>query len=145
MIIVNVFFTRPAGSIGKTLIEETVEAVLKKERRCNAFVNCIFLCDEDIRELNKRWLDHDYPTDVISFTMEEDPELEAELYIGLDTARRQAREFNVPVREEIARLVVHGMLHICGHSDADEAEKAEMRVLENRYLERFRNDGILRV
>lgn len=144
MILVNVFFTLPAGPVPKSLIEAAVEYTLKSEQCRGAFVNCILLSDKDIRELNKRYLQHDYPTDVISFTLEQEPELEAELYIGLETARKQATEYGVPVADEIARLAVHGSLHLCGHDDDTDEKRDAMRKRENRVLEQLRNHGLLK-
>ena len=103
--------------------------VLRKEGIRHADVNCIFLSDAEIQRINKKYLRHNYPTDVISFTIDTDPVLEAELYIGLDVARRQAKEYRVLIREEILRLVVHGILHLCGYDDKEDFENFKQHLL----------------
>ncbi len=143
MIDVEVFFSLPAGPVGKTLVQSAVVAVLQKEHRKNAKVNCIFLSNSDIQSINKQYLGHDYPTDVISFLLEEDP-LEAELYIGLEIARLQAQEYRVSVREEVARLAVHGALHLCGFDDTTPEAKQEMTLAEDRYLSVLRKRHLLK-
>ena len=144
MIRVKAGFTLHPGRVSKKLIEGTVRSVLEKEGVKRASVQCIFLDDESIQKLNKQCLGHDYPTDVITFPMETEPELEAELYIGLETARLQAKEYGVSVNEEVARLVIHGILHLCGYNDKNKAMQAEMREAEDRYIELLKLRRLLR-
>lgn len=93
------------------------------------------LCDDDfIRELNKRYLGHDSPTDVITFVLEELP-LEAEVYISCDTAAEQASEYEVSFTQELARLAIHGVLHVAGIDDRTIEQRQIMRELEDKYLE----------
>ena len=130
----SVTFAARTGSIGARLFYDCCHAVLEGERKTRGAVSVVLLDDAAIRELNVRYLRHDYPTDVITFPMGEGREVEAEIYISVDTARRQAREYRVTLREELARLAVHGVLHACGHDDASDAQRERMRILENRYL-----------
>jgi probable rRNA maturation factor len=91
--------------------------------------------------LNQRHLGHRGPTDVITFALGADPEgsVIADIYICPDVARRQAKEFGVGVREEMARLVVHGMLHACGweHPEGDERMTSPMWRRQEQLLHRF--------
>jgi probable rRNA maturation factor len=143
MINTQVFFSIPAGSLGKSLVADTMRYVLGKEGIKKADINCVFLSDSEIQRINKKYLKHNYPTDVISFAIETEPHLEAELYIGLDVARRQAKEYRVLIREEVIRLVVHGILHLCGYDDKEESAKTAMKSAEDRYLMLLRKHGIL--
>lgn len=94
----------------------------------------VVLADHDtVLSLNKEWLDHDWNTDVISFLLEEDP-VEGEVYVDVETAIERHGEFDTTMQQEILRYVVHGILHLCGHDDATDQERAAMRVLEDRYL-----------
>lgn len=94
--------------------------------------------DETIHEINRRHLDHDYPTDVISFTYERSKSVvEGELVVSLCTARRSALELGWDWRHELVLYVVHGTLHICGLEDTSPPERAEMRFQEQLVLERL--------
>ncbi|PAP81197.1 rRNA maturation RNase YbeY [Rubrivirga sp. SAORIC476] len=91
-----------------------------------------------VHELNREWLGHDYETDVVSFTLDEDAQargvLDGEVYVDLDTAAERAPEFGVTPEHEALRYVAHGVLHLCGHDDATDGQRAAMRALEDRYL-----------
>ncbi|MAQ93224.1 MAG: rRNA maturation RNase YbeY [Rhodothermaceae bacterium] len=91
-----------------------------------------------VHELNREWLGHDYETDVVSFTLDEDAQargvLDGEVYVDLDTAAERASEFGVTPEHEALRYVAHGVLHLCGHDDATDGQRAAMRALEDRYL-----------
>jgi len=91
--------------------------------------------DETIQEINRRHLDHDYPTDVISFTYDRSEKtVEGELVVSLCTARRSALELGWDWRSEVLLYVVHGTLHICGLEDSAALERAEMRTQEQAVL-----------
>lgn len=88
-----------------------------------------------VLELNSRWLDHDFHTDVISFLLEENPEaIEGEVYVDVETAMERHEEFDSSLRSEIERYVVHGLLHIVGYDDETDQERLQMRRLEDKYL-----------
>lgn len=94
--------------------------------------------DETIHEINRRHLDHDYPTDVISFTYDRSGSaVEGELVVSLCTARRSAAELGWDWQHELLLYVVHGTLHICGLEDSSTADRAEMRASEQAVLERL--------
>ncbi|MFW6084731.1 MAG: rRNA maturation RNase YbeY [Gemmatimonadota bacterium] len=106
----------------------------------DAEVSIAFVGDGEIGRLNEEWLGTDGPTDVISFGLGEAP-LVADVYISVDTARRNAARFGVEPREELLRLVVHGVLHAAGydHPEGEDREASEMFVLQERLLERLLN------
>lgn len=108
----------------------TSDDVLNGRQGNISFVVCD---DKFIHELNMKYLKHDYPTDVISFVLEESP-LEAEIYISCETAKEQAEEYRVSLTQEIARLAIHGVLHVAGYDDSTEEQKNIMRKLEDKYL-----------
>ena len=91
-----------------------------------------------VHELNREWLGHDYETDVVSFSLDEDAQargvLDGEVYVDLDTAAERAPEFGVTLEHEALRYVAHGVLHLCGHDDATDVQRTAMRTLEDRYL-----------
>ncbi len=109
------------------------EAIFADEKIYDASLNIIVLTDDRIQEINRRYLEHDYATDVISFNIEDEP-LEGEIYISADTARKQAEEYRVSLSNEMVRLTAHGTLHVCGHDDATDEMRQAMHILENKYL-----------
>jgi probable rRNA maturation factor len=94
----------------------------------------IILCsDRVIRTLNRRFRHKDKPTDVLSFTYN-DPDLLGEIYVSVDRAAVQARRFGHSYRDELARLVTHGMFHLLGYDHHTVAERAKMESMERRYV-----------
>ncbi len=104
-------------------------------------VSIVFLPDEEMLPLNRHYLNHDYPTDVIAFNLEESPDeaLDGEIYIGFEQARRQAKELGIPFKLELRRLVVHGMLHLLGWEDDTPAKKQKMSEREDVFLSTVSN------
>lgn len=101
-------------------------------------LNVILQSDEELRELNIAALDHDYYTDIITFEIDRDEHtLSAELYISLERARENALRFGGSQRNELARLVIHGVLHLAGYSDKQAAPKKRMQRKERFFLERL--------
>jgi rRNA maturation RNase YbeY len=94
--------------------------------------------------MNERFLGHRYETDVFSFPLEPLPALEGEVYVNLDRAATQARRYAVPFATEVARLAVHGTLHLLGYDDHRPADIRKMRAAEDRHLHRAHEAGILR-
>jgi probable rRNA maturation factor len=98
---------------------------LNKEQLKKTFINVTFVGDSEMLELNKRWKNKDYPTDVLSFNINEDME-DGRFYLGdivvnIDQAERQSSEYNNDLNHEISELVEHGVLHLLGvHHEHDE-------------------------
>ena len=91
-----------------------------------------------VRSLNVQYLDHDYNTDVLAFNLgEEDDAIEGEVYVDVETAQERHGEFDTSVRDEVTRYAVHGVLHLLGHTDKTDAGQAEMRRLEDHYVQSF--------
>jgi rRNA maturation RNase YbeY len=84
--------------------------------------------------LNRRFLSHDYVTDVLSFDLEGGKMLEGEVYVNLDRARQQAQEYGVAFGNEVARLVIHGTLHLVGYDDRRPKDVRAMRSQEEKHL-----------
>jgi probable rRNA maturation factor len=116
-----------------TKVKRAVEHVLKGERVRKASISIVFVSDEKIHEMNKHFLRHDYPTDVITFPLEEDV-VDGEIYVSVDTARRQADEYKVSFTNELMRLAAHGTLHLVGYDDSTDEQRKKMSILEDRYI-----------
>ena len=93
-----------------------------------------FLSDEEIQRMNEDYLQHDYPTDIISFDYTEGDVLSGEIFIGSDVVRENARDYKVDEREEMCRVLVHGLLHLAGFKDHSAEEKKLMRSNEDKCL-----------
>jgi len=91
--------------------------------------------DETIHQINREHLDHDYPTDVISFAYaQQSPHIDGELVASFDTAKRQAASLQWSTLNELLLYVVHGTLHICGFDDATAQQRKQMRIAEQQVL-----------
>lgn len=100
----------------------------------------IFCGDEEILEINRQYLAHDYYTDVITFDLRDrDSEpMSADIFISVDTVRSNAILASEPLYRELHRVIFHGALHLCGYNDKTEAERELMRRMEDQCLERYR-------
>lgn len=116
-------------------LKQAVEVVLTGEKIADAVVSVAVVDDRSIHELNRRHLQHDYPTDVLSFLFDhEHDRLEGEIVVSADTAAEQARRYQSEFADELLLYVVHGTLHLSGYDDCTPAERRSMRRLERRYL-----------
>ena len=98
-----------------------------------------FISRDDIRQINKIHLKHDYATDIITFSYSSDPKyIDGEIIISIDDAQINSRKFKVSFHEEIARLVIHGVLHLLGFDDQITSDKKVMKRLENKLLSNFK-------
>jgi probable rRNA maturation factor len=121
--------------IDRGRMREVVRTVLEGESITKSEVSLAFVDNETIHALNKRYLDHDEPTDVLSFPLGEGKGgLSGELVIGAEVARDQAKHHGHDVQAELALYVVHGLLHLCGYDDRDPPDAALMRARERHYL-----------
>jgi probable rRNA maturation factor len=120
-----------AAPLGKSRARDIVEGVLRAERVRSALVSVAFVSTRSIATLNRTHLNHRGPTDVISFGFDRptnsDPVV-GDIYIAPDVAKANAKARGVPVREELARLLIHGTLHVLGHEHPEDAgrEKSPM-------------------
>ncbi len=123
-------------AVDRKRIREIVRAVLEGEGVADAEISVAFVDNPTIHTLNKRYLDHDEPTDVLSFPLSEPNarRLAGELVIGVQVAQAQAQERRHDVQQELALYVIHGLLHLCGYDDNDEEAVQEMRRRERHYL-----------
>lgn len=134
MIDVAVFNAHPAIRLRRAPAAAAVRCVARGERRRTASVSVVFVGDRASSRINRRYLGHRGRTDVISFPLGEGRTVEGEIYVNLDRARSQAREYGVRFDEEVARLVVHGALHLFGYDDRTAPLARAMKRKEDRYV-----------
>jgi probable rRNA maturation factor len=121
--------------VDRRRMREVARAVLDGEGVAEAEINLAFVDNPTIHGLNKRYLDHDEPTDVLSFPYGQvGRKLTGDLVVGVEVARAEAAERGHDVQAELALYVIHGLLHLCGHDDKDPAAAAAMRAKERHYL-----------
>ena len=95
----------------------------------------IFCSDEHILEVNKQYLQHDYYTDIITFDYTEEKKISGDLFISLDTVKTNAEKFGAEYDTELHRVIIHGILHLCGINDKGPGEREIMEKNENEALE----------
>lgn len=119
-------------------LSRAVETVLAGEGVEAAVVNVAIVDDATIHDLNWRFLEHDEPTDVLSFLLDEEAgRLEGDIIASADTAARNAGQLQWPAADELLLYVVHGALHLAGYDDCDPESRAAMRERERHYLAQY--------
>ena len=137
MITLQVLNAHGSRRAPRTVLMQAARAALRGEGVRNASIGIVCLNNRQCRQLNRKHLGHDYATDVLSFPLENTPVLEGEVYINLDRAREQARDYGVSPLHELARLVIHGTLHLAGFDDRTPARAARMHAREDQVLARI--------
>ena len=111
-----------------------IKAVAAHYGRTVGEVGYMFVDDEKILEVNREYLGHDYYTDIITFDYDEDDVINGDLVISLDTVRTNAEKFGKTYDEELHRVIIHGILHLCGINDKGPGEREIMEAAENKAL-----------
>ena len=94
----------------------------------------IFVDDEETLRVNREYLQHDYYTDIITFDYTEGDTISGDLFISLDTVRTNAEQYGKPYEEELHRVIIHGILHLCGINDKGPGEREIMEAAEDKAL-----------
>ena len=134
----------PAG-VSKAWLRSAVALVLRSAGLSEGEISLTLLDDDSIRELNRTYLGKDIPTDVLSFALHEgDEAVLGDVYVGYQQAANQAVEAGISVEEELARLSIHGTLHVLGydHADTDVCSSSEMCVLQERLVQKLLDEAI---
>ncbi|MEK6757211.1 MAG: rRNA maturation RNase YbeY [Bacteroidota bacterium] len=112
----------------------TIQSVLDQEVVPSFAVSVVFVGSPFIRQINQRFLKHDYVTDVIAFPLRDGVGVDGEVYVNLDRAKSQARDYGVSFYHEARRLLVHGTLHLLGYRDDTPRTRTRMRKREDSIL-----------
>ena len=115
-----------------------INRVAESELKRIGAVSYIFCSDDYLMELNVEYLNHDTLTDIITFPYSTAP-IEGDIFISIDRVRENAKDFNVPFEQELRRVIIHGVLHLCGYGDKTDAEAAMMRQKEDAALALYQN------
>jgi len=111
-----------------------IREVAKQYGRKVGEIGYLFTDDEHILEVNREYLGHDYYTDIITFDYSEGDTISGDIVISLDTVSSNAKLFERPYEEELHRVIIHGVLHLCGINDKGPGEREQMEAAENRAL-----------
>jgi rRNA maturation RNase YbeY len=132
---VSILVEHDSRSVDEDTLSTLVHRVVEGEGCSLQHVSVVCAGHETVRRLNREYLEHDYNTDVLSFSLaQEDDHVEGEVYVDLDTAAERHEEFGATYDAEVARYVIHGVLHLAGYTDASDEEKQEMHDREDHYL-----------
>ncbi|MFB6274261.1 MAG: rRNA maturation RNase YbeY [Salinibacter sp.] len=131
--------------LDEAVLREAIRRVLAEEGATLVHLSVVLAGHETVRRLNQSYLDHDYNTDVLSFSLRspqdtappdaDEQAVEGEVYVDLDTAAERHEEFDTSFEREAYRYVLHGVLHLTGYDDATDAGRETMRQKENQYLD----------
>ncbi len=118
----------------KTRIKYWLKLVAESEVYRLGNVSVIFCSDNYILDINQRFLQHDYFTDIITFDYSEGDRISGDLFISVDSVRENSLEYGTEFEDELHRVIVHGILHLIGYDDHTEEDVRVMRAKENYYL-----------
>ena len=120
--------------INKRKIANWLKSVANNEGKKIDKLAFTFVSDKVIYEMNVKFLNHNYFTDIITFDYSTEKAISGEMFISIDTVKNNSIEYNVDFDEELFRVMVHGLLHLCGYKDDTDDEQSLMREIEAKYL-----------
>lgn len=115
-------------------VSSWIKNVAKEHNRIVGELSYLFCNDEQILEANNLYLQHDYYTDIITFDYSEEDKISGDILISLDTVRSNSEKYKTEYKEELLRVIIHGVLHLCGINDITENEAMNMKESENTAL-----------
>lgn len=115
-----------------------IKRIIVREKCELNYLNYVFCSDDYLHKINLEHLEHDTLTDIITFPYAEHPYVESDIFISIDRIRENARKFEVSFEKEFLRVVIHGVLHLCGYGDKTPTEAAIMRKKEDEAISLFK-------
>jgi probable rRNA maturation factor len=131
-------FPRQFSLSDRRRLKSFIANIFRTEKVRFSSVHYIFCTDDFLLEMNNQYLGHNYFTDIITFNLAEKGEpVTGEIYISVDRVVENARDLKLTFKEEMLRVIFHGVLHLCGYGDKTRAQEKEMRAREDYYLRRY--------
>lgn len=121
----------------KSSIKAWIKTVVEKEKRIPGDISFVFMSDQDLIKINREFLKHDTYTDIITFDYSEGKIIHGEIMISVERVKENSAKLKTGFEDELHRVVIHGVLHLCGYKDKKKEEKALMRKMEEKYLKLF--------
>ncbi len=118
----------------KTKLKLWIAGAFKQYKKNLNSITYVFCSDEYLLEINQGFLQHDFYTDIITFDYSTKNEIESEIYISIDRVKENANTLKITFEEELNRVMIHGILHLCGCKDKTKKDKADMRLAEDKQL-----------
>ena len=133
---ISVFFEdiSPTPNFNSEFLVSWINKVVESENKILGELSYVFCSDEYLLEMNREHLNHDYYTDIITFDYCFENIVSGDLFISLDRVEENAKEFSITFQDELDRVCVHGVLHLCGYKDKSEADEILMRQKEDEKL-----------
>ena len=122
----------------KTKIKLWIKTIIDKEKHTLGTINYMFCNDDELLEINIKHLNHNTLTDIITFDYTEDKKISSDIFISVDRVLENAKKFEVSFEEELRRVMIHGVLHLCGYKDKSKPDAELMRKKENWALKLFK-------
>ena len=122
------------ASFNKTTVTEWLNSCIQDLDYKTGEISIIFCSDDYLLDINKKYLNHDYFTDVITFNYNENNTIIGDLFISIDRVKENAKELKVDFNNELYRVIIHGVLHLCGYNDKTQDQQKEIRTKEDEYL-----------
>ncbi|MEO7924361.1 MAG: rRNA maturation RNase YbeY [Chitinophagaceae bacterium] len=135
---ISFFFpdTRPTLK-NRAGLKRFILSIFKKEKKNAGAINYVFCTDRALLDINRRYLKHNFYTDIITFDLSEGTAVQADIYISIDRVRENAQKIGVTLKEETHRVIFHGVLHLCGYKDKSAKDAKIMREKEEFYLSKY--------
>lgn len=131
---IHFHFETDAPAFNQTQTIRWLKKVCALHKKSLGEIHYVICSDERILEINRRFLQHDYYTDVITFDYSQGERIAGDIYLSVETIQSNAAERNLLFEQEWNRVLVHGVLHLCGYSDKSPQDEQKMRQLENEAL-----------
>ena len=129
--------------IAEAEVSAWVRSVARAYNKVIGDINYIFVDDETMLDINRRFIGHDYYTDHIGFDYSQAGALSGDIYISIDTVRSNAEQYGATFGEELRRIIIHGLLHLCGLRDKTPEERALMQKAEDEALKTIHNSQFI--
>jgi rRNA maturation RNase YbeY len=121
----------------KTQLKKWISAIIKNENKKEGKINYLFCTDKELHKINREFLNHDTYTDIITFDYSESNKVSGEIYISSERVKENSQKLKTEFESELRRVIIHGVLHLCGYKDKNPAQKKEMRDKEDDALTKF--------